>query len=181
MFSWTLCVSVCDTLCLWVCLVVWKKRKKTCVWERAKKLWIASRGFSSERECFSPPPHRHPLLRSLSLSFSVSLPNTQSSRRSETDLKEEKKNQRAARQFASLCATHSDLGKVCGEWNWLYLLFKLGNSLSCGCTSANFYCWWTKHGKFFCTKPKEDVWRGLPGPKNDKTFCFVEEKLLQTW
>lgn len=173
MFSWTLCVSVCDTLCLWVCLVVWKKRKKPECLRKSKETLNSLEGVFLWKGMLFSTPSQTPST-SISLSFSVSLPNTQSSRRSETDLKEEKKNKRAARQFASLCATHSDLGKVCEEWNWLYLLFKRGNSLSCGCTSANFYCWWTKHGKSFCTKPKEAVWRGLPGPKNDKTFCFVE-------
>lgn len=164
MFSWTLCVSVCDTLCLWVCLVVWKKRKKHL--RKSKETLNSLEGVFLWKGMLFSTPSQTPST-SISLSFSVSLPNTQSGRRSETDLKEEKKNQQAARQFASLSVPHTQ--------TW-------GRSAKNGTDFTYFWnCWWTKHGKFFCTKPKEAVWRGLPGPKNDKTFCFVEEKLLQTW
>lgn len=104
MFSWTLCVSVCDTLCLWVCLVVWKKRKK-CLRKSKETLNSLEGVFLWKGMLFSTPSQTPST--SISLSFSVSLPNTQSGRRSETDLKEEKKNRRAAWQFASLSVPHT--------------------------------------------------------------------------
>lgn len=105
------CASICGILCPWVI-------KPVCVWERAKKLWKASRGISSERESFSPPPLRVSLLPSFPLSLSP--PNTQSSQRREREVKEELEDQQAAWQFAAPCAS-----VTCGKPE------KNGNDFSC--------------------------------------------------